>query len=145
MIAAPILVSVAAMVAGKPMNVACDADTNFGNTAPPPAGFVVEAWTPYGGDTVHMLPQLCDDVLQQPGTEEFATGIRVLIHESAHARGVRREDCAELTADIGVYDVIRRLWGIQFFTPLSWQIGSQVLNLTRLRPLNYQPETCWDS
>lgn len=145
MIAAPILLSVAAMIAGKPVNVACDADTNFGPTGPPPVGFTVEAWTPYGGDTIHMLPQLCVDVLRQPGTPEFAAGIRVLIHESAHARGVRREDCAELTADIGVFDVVRRLWGIKFFTPLSRQIGSQVLELTRIRPASYQPETCWGS
>lgn len=141
----PIALSVAAMIAGKPVTVACDADINPGPTGLPAPGFAVEAWTLYGGDTVHMLPQLCDDLAARPGTIEFASGIRVLIHESAHARGIRREDCAELVADIGVFDVLRRRYDIPFFSPLSRLIGAQVLALTRLRPTNYQPETCWSS
>lgn len=142
--AVPILLSVAAMVAGKPVDVACDADTNPGPTGPPPPGFVVEAWTPYGGDTVHLDPSLCKAVTAPPGTIAFAQGIRVLIHESTHARGIRQEACAELVADIGVFDVIRRLWSIEFFTPQSRLIGEQVLALTRVRPPEYQPEGCRD-
>lgn len=142
---APILLSVAAMIAGKPVNVACDSDTNFGPTGPPAPGFAVEGWTLYGGDTVHMLPQLCDGVNSIPGTIEFASGIRVLIHESAHARGYKREACAELVADEGIYQVLRDLWSIPFFSDLSRKIGAQILSLTRLRPGNYQPENCWDT
>lgn len=140
--AAPILLSVAAMIAGHPTEVRCDTDVNPGPITPPP-GFVVEAWTTYDTGPVHMSPDLCTGITARPGSITFAQSLRVIIHESAHAKGYRREACAEMTADIGVYDVLRRLWGIQFFTPLSVKIGAQVLALTRLRPVNYQPESCW--
>jgi hypothetical protein len=138
-----VIVSVVSFVAGHPTQVACDADTNFGPTGPPPQDFSVEAWTPYGTGPVHVLPKFCTEALSPVGSPAFAEAIRVFVHEAAHARGVVREDCAELTADIGVFDVLRLFYHVPFFTPLSWKVGSQVLALTRIRPPNYQPEGCW--
>lgn len=148
-IAAPILLSIAAMVAGKPMNVACDADTNFGPTGPPPPGYVVEAWTPYGGDTVHMLPQLCVGITFRPGTPEFAASLRVIVHESTHATGEKREACAEYNADYLSYRVLARLFGFGALDPWAYnavvgRIHNQIMEMTRIRPPDYQPEGCPD-
>jgi len=140
---APILLSVAAMIAGKPVDIACDADTNLiPNTS---ITFAVEAWTYIGGDQIHLLPQLCQDASQPIGTYEFAHGVGTIIHEATHARGIARESCAELTADIGIYDILRRLYGIPFFSKVSLRVGAQVLALSRARPPDYQPEGCWNT
>lgn len=132
-----VILAVIAFVAGKPAQVACDADVNPPIGVPP--GFVVEAWTKVGGDTEHVVPRLCAGFSARPGSIEFARSIRVVIHESAHARGVWTEDCAELYADLVVFDVLRQFYNIPFFSPLSEEIGAQVLAETRLRPSYYQP------
>lgn len=139
---APIILSVVAFVAGHPTAVACDANVNQGPNPPPP-GFVVEAWTPYGGNVIHTLPSLCDGSNDPVGSPQFAAALRVFIHEAAHARGVHSETCAEMTADEGVFDVLRRFYGVPFFSPLSERVGAEVLALTRVRPPEYQPELCW--
>lgn len=132
-----VALAVVAFIAGKPASVVCDADTNPPIGAPP--GYVVEAWTKVGSDTEHITPSLCAGLSARPGSIEFARSLRVVIHESAHARGTRVEACAELWADLAVFDVLRRFYNIGFFTPLSAEIGAQVLAETHRRPAVYQP------
>lgn len=133
-----VTILIATALAGHPTKIACDTDTNPGPVLPPP-GFVVEAWTPYGGDTIHMAPALCAGLSGPLGSIRFAKSIRVLVHEAAHARGVRDEGCAELHATLGIFDVLRRFYRTPFFSRLSQLVGAQVLAESRLRPANYQP------
>lgn len=142
--AAPRVVAAASWVAGHPVTVACDADTN---PSPFPAapGAVITAWTLTGGNVIHALPAICGETDAEPGTTQFADGIATMLHEAARARGLTSDSCVELFADIGVFDVLRRFYGIAFFSDMSVRIGSQVLGLTRQRPASYQPATCWAS
>jgi hypothetical protein len=144
----PILPTVASFVAQKPVNVACDTDVNPGTIAPP-FGFTVEAWTPYGGDTVHMAPNLCEAITAPVGSDEFAAGLRVIVHEATHAKGEKREACAEYNADYLSYQVLSQIWGFQSLDPWAYnavvgRIHDQIMALTRQRPANYQPEGCPD-
>lgn len=135
---------VAAFIAGHPVDVVCDADVNQGPNTPPP-GFIIEAWTTYDTGPIHLIPERCNDLSAPRGSLQFAQGIHTLVHEASHARsprGLRKESCAELTSDLGVYDVLRRFYGIPFFSARSWLIGGQVLALTRQLPSAYQPEGC---
>jgi len=142
--ASPKVVAVASWVAGHPVTVACDADTN---PSPFPAapGAVVTAWTLTGGDVIHALPMICDETRAAPGTVAFADGIATVIHEAARAKGVQTASCVEMLADVGVYDALRRFYSIPFFSSMSETVGAQVLALTRRRPSSYQPESCWQS
>ena len=137
-----VALDVAAFIASHPTAIVCDADVNLGPN-PPPQG--VEAWTVRGTGPIHLRPERCDDLGQPVGSARFGRAIGTLIHEASHARGVRREACAEMTADIGVFDVLARFYRVPMFTPLSWQVGAQVLALTRGLPADYQPELCWRS
>lgn len=130
------LLSVVALIAGHPATINCD-PTLGGHFIPGAA-----AWTPYGGDVIYATPEICDDTRQPLGTLQFAAGLNVFIHEAAHSRGIRSESCAELTADLGVYQVLRDFYNIPFFTPQSETIAGQVLLLTRRKPAAYQPEEC---
>lgn len=134
---APVILSVVALIAGHPVSVQCDPALG-GHFIPGAA-----AWTPYGGNVIYATPQICDDTTQPLGTLQFALGLNIFIHEAAHARGVVSESCAELVADIGVYQVLRDFYDTPFFTPTSWMIGDQVLLLTHRKPAAYQPEGCW--
>lgn len=140
----PKVVAVASWIAGHQVSVACDADTNV-SPFPAAPGAVITAWTLTGGDVIHALPAICGETDAKPGTTQFADGIATMLHEAARARGLRTDSCVELFADIGVYDVLRRFYGIPFFSDTSVHIGSQVLGVTRQRPASYQPATCWAS
>lgn len=131
-----VVLAVVAFIAGKPATAVCNVD-GYPGTAPP--GFTVEAWTQVGGDLVHLAPSVCAALQTPPGTVSFARGLRVVIHESAHARGVSSESCAETWADLTVYDVLRRFYRVEFFTPLSAEVGGQVYAETLRRPSDYQP------
>lgn len=133
---------IAAAISGHPTKIACDTDTNPGPVKPPP-GYVVEAWTPVGGDTIHMAPVLCAGLFAPIGNIRFAQSYRVLLHEAAHARGIAVEACAELYA----WEHARNfLYTHYFFDPwlfwLSDQVVKQIEAETRLRPANYQPQLC---
>lgn len=132
-----VALAVVAFIAGKPATAVCTTDGYKGQ--PAPAGYILEGWTTPGTDTVHLDPTICADLSAQPGSVAFARALRVVIHESAHARGTRSEACAELWADMTVYDVLRRFYNVDFFTPLSEEIGAQVLDETHRRPAVYQP------
>lgn len=132
-----VALAVVAFIAGKPATVVCNTDGY--NGPPAPAGYVVEGWTTPGTSTIHLNAAMCDGLSAKPGTVAFARALRVVIHESAHARGTRVEACAELWADLIVYDVLRRFYNIDFYTPLSQTIGAQVLDETHRRPASYQP------
>src|SRR6266496_3650094 len=126
----------AAFIAGQPVQVTCDV---------PESATAVEAWSS-PGLAIHMKPSLCTGLSRKIGEPErgagdvsFAHAIAVLIHESAHVKGVRAEDCAELYVDLGVYQVLRDYYGIPFFTPLSWLVGGQVHAHTLRLPPSYQP------
>jgi len=141
---APVILAIVTAIAGHPTTVACDADSNP-SPFPTAPGYVVAAWTLTGGDTIHALPLLCNESRYPLGSTEFAAAIETFIHEAARARGVVTDSCAQLTADEGVYDVLRRWYGVPFFSPMSEQVGAQVLSLTRKLPASYQPELCWNS
>lgn len=139
---AAVLLSAIAFVAGHPTTVACDANTNP-SPFPTAPGQTATAWTLTGGNVIHVIPQFCLASNAQPGSDAFARAMDVFIHEAARARGFSSDSCVELMADEGVYDVLRRFYSIPFFSPLSVQIGAQVLALTRTTPQSYQPEACW--
>lgn len=141
---APVIVAIVSSIAMHPTQVACDADVNHSGLPAPP-GFEVGAWTIVGGSTIHVLPRYCRYSFAKPPDWTFAKALEVFIHEAAHARGVHTEACAEMTADVGVYDIVRRFYGIPFFTPLSKLIGAQVLIYSRELLPDYQPERCWNS
>lgn len=138
---APVILSVVAFIAGHPTAIACDADVNP-SPRPPTPGFVAVAWTPVGTGPIHMLPSLCAQTSAKTGTVEFARALRVVIREASIAGAARSESCAELVADIGVFDVLRRFYRVPFFTAASWRIGVQVMDETRRAPASFQPSTC---
>jgi hypothetical protein len=129
---------VATAIAGHPTTVTCDT-SGYPGPAPPP-GFQVEAWTAVGSKEIHLAPFLCSGLDSPLGSAAFARSIGVLIHESAHARGIRTEDCAELWGNLVVFDVLRRFYGVPFFSRLSLQVAAQVRNFTLVRPTSYQPK-----
>ena len=133
---------IAASLAGHPTKIACDTPTNPGPVTPPP-GYVVEAWTPYGGDTIHMSPALCSGFYAPIGSTRFAQSLRALLHESAHARGIVSEACAEAFAwrfSRSVFYTHYRFDAWLFF--IANRVAKQIEAETRLRPANYQPEGC---
>lgn len=136
---AAVVLSVVAFIAGHPTQVVCG-DGLGGHATPGVIG-----WTAYGGNVIYVTDKICVGSNAEVGSDAFALGIGTLIHEAAHARGVRKESCAEMTADIGIYDVLRRFYNVPFFTPTSRMVGLQVLENTRRRPAEYQPEACWAS
>lgn len=137
---APVILSVIAFIAGHPVQVSCDPALGGHATS---AGEV--GWTAYGGEVIYVVPMVCDDSGRALEDPRFAFALATLIHEAAHARGIRSESCAELTADIGIYQALRDFYDVPFFTPTSQQIGATVLAQTRARPPTYQPEACWSS
>ena len=140
---APVILSVVSWIAGHPVTVACDVDTN---PSPfPSPGYTATAWTYTGGNVIHVMPAFCDYSTAPVGSDNFARVIDVFIHEAARARGVQTDTCVEMTSDVGVYDVLRRFYGIPFFSRMSVLVGAQVLALTRTLPASFQPEACWAS
>lgn len=133
-----VILSVVAFIAGHPTQIVCDA--NLGGLATSPNEI---ARTPYGGNVIYALPRICDELFAPVGTNAFAHAIGTVIHEASHARGLRSESCAEMTADIGIFDVLRRFYGAAFFSARSVAVGAQVLAFTRARTADYQPEACW--
>lgn len=141
---AAVVLAVIASIAGHPVQVACDADVNHSSLTAP-IDFQVVAWAVVGGSVIHVLPRECLYSFAVPRMPEFAEMIEVFIHEAAHARGIASESCAELTVDIGVFDVLRRFYRVPFFSPLSLRVGAEVLAHTRTLLPDYQPEACWNS
>lgn len=140
---APVILSVVAFIAGHPTNVACDADVNHGGIPSRP-GFALKGWAQHDGNVIHVLPGFCDASTLRPRDPGFPETIELFIHEAAHARGIVSESCAEMTADIGVFDVLRRFYGVPFFSRLSVRVGRAVLAMTREGFADYQPELCWN-
>lgn len=138
---APVILSVVAFIAGHPTSVACDADTNQSPFAAP--GYVATAWTYTGGNVIHAHPAFCTASNDAIGTDGFARAMDVFIHEAARARGLQKDSCVEMLADIGVYQVLRDFYGVPFFSAMSRKVGAQVLALTRTLTPNFQPEACW--
>lgn len=130
MIAPAVALAVVAFIAGHPAQIACDVSES---------ATAVEAWTTPGGSTTHFKPSLCEGLGSRPGDLRFGRALGTLIHEGAHARGVKSEACAESWADLAVFDVLRRFYNIPMFSPLSWRIGAQVYAQTQGRPAEYQP------
>lgn len=130
MTALAVALAVAAFVADKPASIACDV----------PESAIVNGWTaPELSSVIHLKPSRCDALAEKPGAAGFASSLSLVIHEAAHLRGVRSEACAELWANLAVYDVLRRFYGVPFFSPLSWRIGAQVVAITHRLPPIYQP------
>jgi len=138
------MVAAASWIAGHPVTVACDVDVNP-SPFPIAAGFVATAWTLTGGSVIHATSTVCDETSAQVGTMAFADGIATMIHEGARAHGWQSDSCVELLADIGVFDVLQRFYGVPLFSSTSELVGAEVLGLTRARPTSFQPESCWAS
>jgi hypothetical protein len=125
---------IAASIAGHPVGIACDADRN--NPFPMP----VDGWAHVGGDTAHITPRLCAALGSGVQHPDFPRALSVLIHESAHLRGVRREACAELYAHVLAYQVLQEHYNVPFFTVKSKWIVTIIVQQTRLLPPEYQPQ-----
>lgn len=91
---------VAALIAGHPVSIHCDLPNN-------PS--LVQGWAYYGGSEIHMQAWACDS-LSQPETPGFGAALALLIHESSHARGVRRESCADEWVMQLVGPVVSAFW-----------------------------------
>ncbi len=90
-----------------------------------------------------MTPALCNGLYAPLGTLAFAQSYRVLLHEGAHASGIRNEACAEAY----VWANSRRfLYSHYLFDPwyfwLSSKIAKQIETETLRRPPSYQPHLC---
>lgn len=133
--------AVGAFVAGHPVEIICDADVNP-SPKPVPPGFVVDAWTLIGTGPIHMVPAICANLRARVGTPEFTHALRVLLRESAIAGQARSESCAELYAELGSYDVLRRFYRVPFFTALSRRIGDDVVAEVKTSPPNFAPSLC---
>lgn len=138
---APLLAAIiASAIAGHPTKVSCDADTNLSPAGPG------EAWTYIGGNEIHMRPEACEGLSREPGSLAFARGLRVLLHESEHARGIRAEDCAELEGTMAVPSVVMDYYHVPFYKEgygSVWFIWRQAMAETDLRPsLKASGTTC---
>jgi hypothetical protein len=119
-----------AFIAGYPAQIECDLPDN---------GDIMGFALP-GAPALRMQPYLCANLGKQPWTPQFVQAIATVIHESAHLKGVKSETCAEWYAVAGIYDVLRRFYGIPFFSPFSRQIGNQALMFARSLGPTYQPD-----
>lgn len=133
-----VVAAVALAIAGHPVHVACDADANHPGVTPPVGAFV-EGWTVPGSDTVHLASAYCDDLGRGVRSPYFPVAFGTLIHESAHARGVTSEACAEAWADLTYPDWLARFYGVPFFSPLSLSIGATIYAHTLAKPASYHP------
>lgn len=140
MIAPVILLSIAALVAHKPITVTCDITNTTTTTA---VGQVsAEAYATVNGSDIHLTPALCKGINAPLTSFEFAHSLETVIHESFHTTGTTVEGCAEQEANTYIYDVLRQLYHVAFFTKLSQLIGANALMVTKARPAQYQLNTC---
>lgn len=136
-----IAMAVASMIAGKPVTIACDTDTNPGPGIKPPPGFVVEAWTPVGGRRIHMAPKLCAGLRAPVGSTTFALSLRVVLHESGHAYGNKSESCAESFAHDYARMAVFDFYGIDTWMGFwAERVERQIKAETARRPTEYQPQ-----
>jgi hypothetical protein len=119
-----------AFVAGYPAQVTCDL---------PDSGNVMGYAVP-GAPALRMQPWLCDSLRRPPFTSGFVYAMTTVIHEAAHLRGVRSERCAAWYSVAGIYDVLRRFYGIPFFSSQSRHIGSQALMFVQSLGETYRPD-----
>lgn len=129
-----IILSVVALVAGHPAHVNCDADTTN------PFPFAVDGWSTPGGSNMHLSTKMCSYLVNYKlTTPEYGAALNVVMHESAHLRGVRKEACAELWADMMTWNVLRDVYGIKSYGPVWQTVAANVVNYTHLKPPAYQP------
>lgn len=131
---------VASFAAGKPVAVACDVETN--NPLGDPR---VQGWTRVGSSELHLRLPLCNYLTLNPRSTvpgdlpRFVYALTVLLHESFHARGVVSEACANTYTQLISFDVLRRFYGVSFFTALSWQVGGMMNQNMLKQSANYHP------
>ena len=132
---AEIAAAIVLAVSGHPgVMIGCDADTNN-----PYFNFPVAGWAIFGGNEVHLHPQYCADMDPRVWRDSVTRGVAlgVLIHEAAHARGVRSEQCAEMYAGVLMYEYLERFYGISMFSAESWEASRWWVVRNRSLPQNY--------
>lgn len=128
-----IILSVVALIAGKPAVVNCDAAT----TSPFP--YAVDGWSNVGGSEVHLSKRMCSYFAYRITTPEYGAALNIVMHESAHLRGVREEACAELWADTMTWIVLRDVYRYKHYGQVWQTVAANVVAYTRLKDPAYQP------
>lgn len=118
----------AALIAGKPVGISCDL---------PPNGPLL-GQSVIGSSAIRMRSDLCERLSSKTDDPGFAAALGVVIHESAHARGVRSEACATAWSVATAPWVLDRIYGVPMFTPLSWQVQDAILATVRASPPEYR-------
>ena len=139
MIAPALALLAAAFVAGKPVQVACDADVNLGGVQVQ-AGYSLEGWTVPGRSEIHLHPNICSGLAQPAYSAGFASAFRVVLHEAAHAKGIRSESCAEGYALVYARETARRFYRVPLWSSTSEELSAKIWGQTLLRPEVYRPD-----
>ena len=129
-----VALAVAALFAGHPTQVACDV----------PETAIVYAWTTPGTSVTHMRGSSCVALAGGPTRPGFAVALTTLLHESAHARGVRSEDCAEMWATTNIAFVLEAYYNVPLGSSLALRLVTEAVTDSRSLPAAYQPNerTC---
>jgi hypothetical protein len=128
---AELLVALAVLV-GNPVRLDCTDAQPPGYTPPP--GTFVEGWTTVGDSSVvHLSEVRCTGLRRPPSDVEWAWSVQVLLHEAAHASGIRNEACAEAFTFIWALWLLPRL-GIPWEPTLE-----RMDRRTASRPSSYHP------
>jgi hypothetical protein len=129
------LLAALALLVGHPVELRCDGDTPPpGLTIPP--GAVLEGWTQLGGDVLHLSEARCAG-LRRPGRgREWAWSVQTLLHEGAHAAGVRREDCAESLATVWF---LFAAWRLRLDWAETLAVLEEFARRSATRPEPYRP------
>ena len=139
--------AIASFIAGHPVVVRCDADTNRPAQLRVPSGVALDGWSWIPSGEVHLDPMLCADLAWTPeGTIPdglgFTTAVATLIHEAAHAGGVETEACANRRASRAMPFVLRRWYGIPVRSRLQVAIARQHRLLMEGVPVWDRPAAC---
>ena len=128
MIASAIALSIAALIAGHPVQVACDV----------PETAVVSAYSvPARDNVIHLKGSLCSALAGPVTSLDFSEALGALAHEAAHERGISEEACAERWADVTALGILYRFYGLRWGSQLALSIQGQMIGLTLRRPVEY--------
>jgi hypothetical protein len=143
-----IILSIAALAAGHPVQVSCDVEVN-----PPPGvtpqGLVL-GWTFVPSDEIHLSSQVCEQLQKPPETGmpsftnivTWPVALYALIHESIHASGVRSEACANLYTLLTASEMLARFGVNQYNHALYRGVLEAIVALNRMQVEAYAPRNC---
>lgn len=128
------LTEMAATVAGRPVDIACEDSNAAWASGPAPAANAYYSWD---SDYIRLAPSMCD-LAQMSGSSLVGPLLFVVAHEAAHARGVRSEAWADCYGLLWTADLARRFYSVEFYTARSDELMRQAVAYHRGAPADYQ-------